>query len=80
MNVHFEESFRKEKEERDMGILSDVLMDKLASIKCNIQQPAFAGIETGAMSGLYSDEKSHTGIGDCDCAVGECDCDGSIWS
>lgn len=62
-----------------MSILSDVLMDKLAIIKCNINQPAFAGMETGVMSELFSSESSPLGIGPCDCATGVCDCDGDPW-
>lgn len=54
-----------------MKILDDSLMNKLDEIKGKIEKSehVMEGIEMTRMDML----------GDCDCASGECDCDGSIW-
>lgn len=57
-------------EDRTMNVLDDSLMRNLAGIKENIEWSIESdGIEISEM----------TTLGDCDCASGECDCDGSIW-
>lgn len=60
-----------------MGILSGSTMKQLKKISSMVESTLIGG-ETDAMADLYSG-KSYTGMGPCDCASGDCDCDGSIY-
>lgn len=60
---------KPEKTESSVVIFDTIQMEKLADIKENVGQSSMGGAPVW----------DETPSGGCDCAVGECDCDGSIW-
>ena len=65
---------KRDKEIRDKKILNKEKMEQLSSIQNNKKETVAPSKPSGKPVWDHS-----SGGGACDCAVGECDCDGSIW-